>query len=774
MGIKSEIENTKQNVVLARSFDDYRIFLTRVQEKEFMVHNWLEIVYVLKGKIELSDEDEIIDLDEGDIYIINPGKAHLIKETQVDNIVLILQIENKFLKENIPGYNEILFSNRMDDLTKQKIISVMGRLYINTFTTDWEIEDMNDDLEELLTLLVTKRYYPKRNKELLDIDSIVIEIAKRASQEYVNLCKKNISLEDMADEYNVSYYYLSRSFKKNIGENYTDFLLKVRLNKAVDLIVNTDKMITDIAEESGFSNIKSFNNAFRKVFTISPTDFRKKYSDLDKMVIKSELFLDEKVQEFIKDIKIKKDNILKGRIEYNIDYNSDPLLERKEWAKIVDINCLFDILEGFDNFERITENIEFTSIILNIKVIDEKVYLINKHGEMRYLNEYESNNLIRVLNQSNISPIIFLNYDIASMDINPFSDMAIKKIDSISRIIGFNKLRSFVFGIKINDIDEYLYTEKEYEIISIISKFKDLLDKKFNGEEYKWAVHFGKLDTNEDLDNIKTFIDKIEAPDYSMVLLNYNHKEPRLDYAINYYINMLNNLKQHIQSYGIQNKLLTSFDYNIDNLDISNPNKINFANLFILYLALKLRSNNQILSSIRLSGEDTKDIDRNALDRYLFNDLGLRLPTYYMFDFIDLLGEDLIYVDEGIFVTRKGANLVMLIFDDYIKYYNYSSKMLADIEAYGNMEYRLKINGLTGTFKLSEYRVDMGNKVYDALRIEEKYKQSITEWEKKHLDYMYIPDVKISFLEVEDEDKEFELISNKNLMDIHLINLEKI
>ncbi len=774
MGIKSEIEDTKQNIVLAKSFDDYRIFLTRVQEKEFMVHNWLEIVYVLKGRIELSDEDEIIDLDEGDIYIINPGKAHLIKETQVDNIVLILQIENNFLKENIPVYDEILFSNRMDDLTKQKIISVMGRLYINTFTTDWEIEDMNDDLQELLTLLVTKRYYPKKHKEFLDIDSIVVEIAKRASHDFVNLCQKNISLEDMADEYNVSYYYLSRSFKKNIGENYTDFLLKVRLNKAVDLIINTDKMITDIAEESGFSNIKSFNNAFRKIFSISPTDFRKKYTNLDEMLMKNELFLDEKVQEFVNHIKIKKDNILKGRIEYNIDYKADILLERKEWAKIIDINCLFDIFKGFDNFERIIENIEFTNIILNIKVIDDKVYLINKHGKMKYINEYESNTLIRMLNKSNISPIIFLNYDIGSMSIDPFSDMAIKKIDSISRIIGFNKLRSFVFGIKINNLDKYLNTEKEYEVLSVISNFKLLLDKKFSGEDYKWAVDFGELNNSDDLDNIKSFIEKIEAPDYSMVLLNYNHIEPRFDYAINYYIGMLNNLKQHVQSYSIKNKLLTSFSYNIDNLEVSDYDKINFANLFVLYLALKLRSNNHILSSIRLSSKNTEQIDKDALDRFLFNDLGLRLPTYYMFDFIDLLGEDLIYVDEGIFVTKKGSNLVMLIFDDYIKYYNYSSKTLSNFETAGNIEYRLKIKGLKDTFKLSEYKVDMGIKVYDALRIEEKYKQSITEWEKKHLDYMYIPDVKISFLEVEDENKQFELVCNKSIMEIHLINLEKI
>ncbi|MBQ7040400.1 MAG: helix-turn-helix domain-containing protein [Clostridia bacterium] len=68
--------------------------------------------------------------------------------------------------------------------------------------------------------------------------------------------------------------YLSRSVKKYYNTTLSEFINELRLNYAVNLIVNTNLKITDICYESGFGNISSFYTLFRKNYGMSPKRFR--------------------------------------------------------------------------------------------------------------------------------------------------------------------------------------------------------------------------------------------------------------------------------------------------------------------------------------------------------------------------------------------------------------------------------------------------------------------------------------------------------------------
>lgn len=87
---------------------------------------------------------------------------------------------------------------------------------------------------------------------------------------------ENLTLEVMAGEIHMNSYYFSSFFKKSSGENFKDYLNKVRLNHGVSLLVSTDKKAADIAQEVGFRDHRSFTELFQRFYGETPAAYRKR------------------------------------------------------------------------------------------------------------------------------------------------------------------------------------------------------------------------------------------------------------------------------------------------------------------------------------------------------------------------------------------------------------------------------------------------------------------------------------------------------------------
>ena len=84
-----------------------------------------------------------------------------------------------------------------------------------------------------------------------------------------------IDLEELARAHNVGYSYFRKMFKKYTGVSPGQYHLQLRIMRAKELLVSTDKSIKEISLELGFQTIHYFSLLFKKKIGISPTDFRK-------------------------------------------------------------------------------------------------------------------------------------------------------------------------------------------------------------------------------------------------------------------------------------------------------------------------------------------------------------------------------------------------------------------------------------------------------------------------------------------------------------------
>ena len=106
------------------------------------------------------------------------------------------------------------------------------------------------------------------------MDPEVISVA----MEYINThFRENLTLDDVAEFAGFSRYYFSRSFRKQTGYTFKDYLIQKRLQVAMDLLIRSNIPMQEVAVESGFGSVATFNRAFKEKKGCTPTQYRAIY-----------------------------------------------------------------------------------------------------------------------------------------------------------------------------------------------------------------------------------------------------------------------------------------------------------------------------------------------------------------------------------------------------------------------------------------------------------------------------------------------------------------
>jgi YesN/AraC family two-component response regulator len=84
----------------------------------------------------------------------------------------------------------------------------------------------------------------------------------------------DLSLGQVAKAVNTSTFYFCKMFKKATGLNFTDYVSRLRIEKAKNLLLNRNLRVSEIAYEVGFQSLTHFNRVFKKIMGQSPTEYR--------------------------------------------------------------------------------------------------------------------------------------------------------------------------------------------------------------------------------------------------------------------------------------------------------------------------------------------------------------------------------------------------------------------------------------------------------------------------------------------------------------------
>ena len=110
-----------------------------------------------------------------------------------------------------------------------------------------------------------------KKNEHKDIQKVVDYIAEHY--------RENLTLDVLAKHIHMNSFYFSSYFKKQMGQNFKDYLNRVRMEHALELLLNSDRRSYEIAEEVGFKDYRYFNEVFSRYYGKTPAAYRKSFKE---------------------------------------------------------------------------------------------------------------------------------------------------------------------------------------------------------------------------------------------------------------------------------------------------------------------------------------------------------------------------------------------------------------------------------------------------------------------------------------------------------------
>lgn len=249
-------------------------------------HEHLQIYYLTQGRASLVCGNSRMEVGPGNLIVINSCEMHSTLESRSEDLrYFILRIDPSFL-----------FSNQVDACQAKYISPLSQNLIcfhnliendaqiiecVKTAIKEYKEEKVGYELEvkaaiyHLLVLLL--RGYVDRILTQEEFDERAGRMKRLAPvfQFIEDNYADKITASGLARRANLSLSHFCRVFKQVSGKTVTDYVNDSRLEKAVSLLAEGEKNITEIALSCGFYDANYFSRVFKKHFRISPVAFRK-------------------------------------------------------------------------------------------------------------------------------------------------------------------------------------------------------------------------------------------------------------------------------------------------------------------------------------------------------------------------------------------------------------------------------------------------------------------------------------------------------------------
>ena len=238
-----------------------------------------EILHVISGNGSIIINNKLYSLNKNDIYLIDGAYLHCTvpeePEKYVRNKVVVDKLCMKKIMETISENDvlDILFNKNGGAYVKLNSLESadVDKIFLDIFNA------MNRDRGNLELFVVSQIMYLiflccNNISENVSGECGIIESAIR----YIN---KNLSLpmsiDAISKNIHVNKYYLCHVFKKETGITVSRYITSARISLAKELLIKTQKSVSDVAIDVGFNNFSHFSTTFSKVVGVSPNVFRK-------------------------------------------------------------------------------------------------------------------------------------------------------------------------------------------------------------------------------------------------------------------------------------------------------------------------------------------------------------------------------------------------------------------------------------------------------------------------------------------------------------------
>jgi AraC-like DNA-binding protein len=250
-------------------------------------HENFEMVYIKKGDAVFEISGDPAYIGPNDIIIIKPNQSHKFQVKSESGCEFIV-LNFKFTDKGHSDFSEISLGDFLNFVSgresgafiklkisqKNEIITILNRILKERESSEIGSELLNYLLVMELFIHISRALKMEWENSIKGKSPKLKELIHIAVSYINNNFERDISLGDIAKYVFLSPSYFTRAFKEEVGMSPINYLLKVRVERAKELLVETSMKISEIALSVGFSNQQRFNEIFKKYAGTSPLQYK--------------------------------------------------------------------------------------------------------------------------------------------------------------------------------------------------------------------------------------------------------------------------------------------------------------------------------------------------------------------------------------------------------------------------------------------------------------------------------------------------------------------
>lgn len=287
--MRKELKETRRQGTFMHPLQIYKMDnLSAPIDVPYHWQNGAEVLWMLRGELSLRIEENMHIGKVGDVFYINPGELHGMRAKSPDCLYLAFAFSMEWFRFSQTDEVSEKYLNPLTD----------GRIYVDNHLSEHAARSTTPLLQEIsvdyesgngaawlnIKADFLKFYYCLYENAMMfrkENNNAEHTMMIRLISDYI---RKNsgeeLSLDRLGDEFHMSPKYFSRYFLRHFGRNFTDHLTSVRIERAKTLLAETDKEISVIAEETGFSGSSYFIRKFRENQGMTPGQYRKSVKEI--------------------------------------------------------------------------------------------------------------------------------------------------------------------------------------------------------------------------------------------------------------------------------------------------------------------------------------------------------------------------------------------------------------------------------------------------------------------------------------------------------------
>ena len=237
-------------------------------------HHQIELVYMFEGSAKAVVDGTEYSIGAGDVLVVFPNQLHEYKVAEGEVFFITI-----FPPEILPEFKELFYgmipkSNVLSTGNKNEMLKYIAeRLPVIKESDNKYKEHMYRGLIAAFfgELLSELEFVKAKNGDL----SVVRQILSYCNKNYLN----DISLEEAAEYLHVSKFYVSHLLNDKLNISFNGYINSLRVADAVAMLDDGGVDMTEIAQKSGFNTVRTFNRAFKDIYGVSPTMYKKMKKD---------------------------------------------------------------------------------------------------------------------------------------------------------------------------------------------------------------------------------------------------------------------------------------------------------------------------------------------------------------------------------------------------------------------------------------------------------------------------------------------------------------